>query len=109
MLPADPDRQREVGAFLQNLVPQGATEHDRALRSALRHRPNVLYWLTDGGEPPLTARQIESIAESADSAGTRIICVAFGRESAAGDDSFVRKLAQRSGGGYTRVDVSRIR
>lgn len=108
MLEASPENQAHVNGFLSGLVAMGATEHERALLSALYLEPDVIYLLTDGGDPPLTDRQIRRIAQLARNR-TTIHCVEFGWGPLQDGNSFLRRLAGATGGSYVYVDMNSVR
>lgn len=106
LIPATGENKDALVRFVANLVAAGPTEHERGLRAALSLKPEVIYLLTDGGDPHLKPAQIAAIAEMA---GTRttIHCLHFGKTKAdAGvSDHFLRRLAAATGGSYTFVPM----
>lgn len=105
MLPATEENKRSVRGFLSNLAPFGATEHEMALHSALSHAPDVIYLLTDGGDPELSEPQIRTITKIA-ARRTRIHCIQFGFGARQNNNHFLERLATQNGGGYLYVDVA---
>lgn len=87
----------------------GGTDHMPALRKALGFNPDVIFFLTDGQEPPLTARDLQTVRGL--NRGTRIHCIEFGEESRTpgpgGIDpgNWVQKLALENDGTYVYRDV----
>lgn len=102
------DNSRQAGReFLSQLAAFGATNHERAIMSALQLRPDVIYLLTDG-DPVLTAGQRKRIRD--ESGGrTTISCVQFGRIRP--DDEATKTameaLARENRGSYLFVDMSK--
>ena len=104
-LPATEENKQLVVGFLSGLAALGATEHERALMSALSLEPDVIYLLTDGGDPALTEAQQKRIAKFA-RPKTSIHCVQFGFGPLQDANNFLRRLAERNRGGYRYVDMS---
>lgn len=105
LLPASPENKRRVDGFLSDLAAFGPTEHELALMSCLRMRPDVIFLLTDGGDPRLNEGQVRSITRLA-AGRTAIHCVHFGFEPQQNKDNFLQRLASRNSGGYRYVDMS---
>jgi hypothetical protein len=108
LLPATGENLQAVKGFLSSLAAFGATEHERALQSALGHAPDVIYLLTDGGDPHLSEAQIRNITRLA-RGKTAIHCIQFGLGPVSEDDSFLRRLAALNQGEYGYVDLSRAK
>jgi Ca-activated chloride channel family protein len=87
----------------------GGTDHMPALRKALGFNPDVIFFLTDGQEPPLTTRDLQAVRRL--NRGTRIHCIEFGEgsrtASPGGIDpgNWVQKLALENDGTYVYRDV----
>ena len=96
------DRARR---FIETIVPDGGTEHEDALRLAIKMRPDVIYFLTDADEPQLSRRQLNSIQRLA--AGITIHAIEFGPGLKPAGKSFLAVLAEENGGQYTYVDISK--
>jgi hypothetical protein len=92
---------RSVNAF-------GGTEHDAALRLALRMRPDVIFFLTDARIPRLSAGQLFEIRRRAEQSGTMIHAIEFGPERLPPGDSFLRELAEQNGGQYQYISVDAL-
>lgn len=93
---------------LAHISAGGGTGHEEALSAALRFHPDVLYFLTDADEPPLTGDQLARLRRLNDGL-TKIHTIEFGRgpkESA--DRNFIEQLAKENGGEYRYVDVEGI-
>src|SRR5207253_7177085 len=78
LIAATADNKRKLLNFIANLAAYGQTEHSRGLLAALRLKPEVIFLLTDGGDPPLDPGQLRLIREEA-APRTSIHCVHFGR------------------------------
>ena len=93
---------------LKSVRASGGTDHVPALEKALSYEPDVVFFLTDGQKPPLTARDLKSIGRR--NAKARIHCIEFGdtlRTNAGEVDpgNWVQKLARENGGTYVYHDV----
>ncbi len=105
MAPATVENKRMAARFLKGIIAAGGTEHQMGLAAALRQKPDAIYVLTDGGEPLLTDVQVQKLA--ARCAGrTRIHAIHFGSGRLKTEDSFLRRLAELTGGNYGYVDMS---
>lgn len=95
--------------FIQSIEPELGTQHLDALKLGLSFGSEVLFLLTDSGEPRLNARELDEIKRK-NGGRTRIHCIEFGEGpelSAEADGSnFLKKLAVQNGGTYRYVDVT---
>jgi hypothetical protein len=100
----DANRQ-EVKKFLSTVSGDGGTDHAAALSMAIRMHPDVIFMLSDGDEPMLTARDLERI----DRLGPGIVIntIQFG-EGRKLEHGFMEKLAKQSGGEYKFVDTTKL-
>ncbi len=96
----------EVKKFLATIAADGGTDHEAALSMAIRMRPDVIFLLTDGDDPKLTARQLERI----DRVGPGIVIhtIQFGSGPQKGGEGFMGKLAHQSGGEYMYVNTAKL-
>jgi Ca-activated chloride channel family protein len=105
------DANRRLAAqFVGEVQPDGGTLHVPALSLALRLAPDVIFFLTDGGEPGLTPRELAEL-RAKNQARSRIHCVQFGvgpEVASATAASFLRKLAAQNGGDYAYRDVTAL-
>lgn len=106
LLPATPEHLAEVRRYFRALAAFGATDHETALLAALRLKPDVIYLLTDGGDPYLNQSQIDLIVARA-GGQTRIHCIQFGLGALQDEFNFMMDLAGRNQGSYRYVDMSR--
>jgi hypothetical protein len=104
---ATDENKERVTRFLDSITAQGGTEHEDALRLAIRLRPDVIYLLTDGDEPKLTPAQLEKISHRA--AGIVIHCIEFGPGPKPAGASFLADLARQNGGKYAHIDILKRR
>jgi hypothetical protein len=67
--------------------------------------PDVVFLLTDGGDPRLNEIQLKNLQKLASGVAT-IHCIQFGFGALLESDSFMARLARGNGGRYTYVDMS---
>jgi hypothetical protein len=105
------DSQRlEVRLQIAAIRPDGGTNHTGALETALDLNPDVLFYLTDGLEPSMSASELARIRQR--NRGTRIHTIEFGRGELPRDangnppPNFLTKLAAQNNGRSTYRDVT---
>jgi hypothetical protein len=96
------DRARR---FIEGITAAGGTDHEQALRVAVKMRPDVIFWLTDGDDPPLSREQLDRIQRLA--AGIVIHAIEFGSGPKPPRKSFLAVLAGKNAGQYTYVDITK--
>lgn len=100
------DENKESAAhFLDSISADGGTDHELALKTAIRMHPDVIYFLSDADDPKLTAKQLAKIRDLA--AGTIINCVEFGPGAKPEETTFLETLAKQNGGGYVYIDITK--
>jgi len=107
---ADEKNLRLASEFIQEIEPDGGTQHVTAIQLALRLHPDVLFFLTDGGKPGLSPSDLVEL-KRINERHSRIHCVQFSSQDdpdAAAATDFLRKLAAQSDGEYVCRDVSRF-
>jgi hypothetical protein len=105
---ANDANKAQAVAFVKDLVALGGTGHAAAIHAALRLNPDVIFLLTDGGDPRLTRPEIEEIARRA--GRTQITCLQFGFGPSPDETAdAMRILAERTRGSYIYIDMSRRR
>ena len=100
----DQNKER-VRRFINTIVADGGTEHEDALKLAVKMHPDVIFFLTDADDPKLTRSQLDSIQRLA--AGITIHAIEFGPGPKPEGKSFLAVLAEENGGQYTYVDISK--
>ncbi len=105
LIPASAENKRKLVTFIANLAAYGQTEHSRGLMAALRLKPEVIFLLTDGGDPPLDAGQLKMIREQA-APRTSIHCLHFGRGPLDNPKNFLARLAAENRGSYVYIDMN---
>ena len=94
--------------YVRSIAAFGGTEHQSALKMALRMAPDVIFFLTDASIPRLSAQQLREIKNRSDSIGTTIHCIEFGANVVGSPDSFLRDLAAQNRGVYKYVNVRQL-
>ncbi len=92
--------------FIGSITAFGRTEHEPALKMAIRMQPDVIFFLTDANEPQLNGRQLYEIHRRAE--GVQINAIEFGFGPEQGGDNFLKKLARQNGGQYKYQDVTKF-
>ena len=107
------DSQRlEVRLQVAGIGTDAGTNHKQAILTALSMNPDVIFFLSDGGEPFLTARDLDEIRRR-NRGSTRIHCIEFGRGPVSLHDgqpvsNFLTKLAAQNDGRYAYRDVTQF-
>lgn len=101
---ATQDNKERALRFIDAITPDGGTEHEEALKLAIRLRPDVIFFLTDGDDPQLTPQQIQRLSRMA--AGITIHAIEMGRGPRPAEGSFLATLAAENGGKYVYVDIT---
>jgi hypothetical protein len=101
---ATPGTLSKIPAFFDSLGAFGGTGHEMALRAALGMEPDVVFLLTDGGDPPLNEIQLKNIHKLAEGLAT-IHCIQFGFGPLQDEDNFMVRLARQNGGSFTYVQM----
>jgi von Willebrand factor type A domain len=104
--PASESNRRLAAQFVVGVQPEGGTQHVPALELALRLRPDVIFFLTDAGEPAMKPEEMAEI-QTQNAGRTRIHCVQFGMHDNAAAD-FLRKLAAQNNGDFAYQNVKRF-
>ena len=102
---ATQQNKEQVLRFLDVIRADGGTDHEAALKLAIRLQPDVIFFLTDGDDPKLTPRQLETIRDLA--AGVTIHAIQFGNGPPPRGSDFLVELAHENGGQYVYVDLSK--
>jgi hypothetical protein len=105
LIPAEPANQQKLVQFVAGLAAFGQTEHGRALMAALRLKPEVIFLLTDGGDPAMNPAQLRLVREQA-AGRTTIHSLHFGRGTTPIGGEFLARLAADNHGTYTYIDMN---
>lgn len=98
---------RDAASFISHVTADGGTNHKAALLAALKLRTDVIFFMTDADEPPMTAGDLAEIHRAA--AGTQIHAIHFGSGPLSDKVNFLMKLAQQNRGDYHYVDTNQLR
>ena len=90
--------------FVESITADGNTNHDDALKLAIRMHPDVIFFLTDGDDPKLSRRELDRIQRMA--TGITLNTIEFGPGPKPEAKSFLATLAEENGGQYSYVDLS---
>jgi hypothetical protein len=93
--------------FVRQTTAIGGTEHEAALRMAIRLAPDVIFFLTDAKIQTMSGAQLDEINRRAESAGTTIHGIQFG-SGPKPSNSFVERLAKQNNGGYRYFDTTNM-
>ncbi|WP_039961261.1 vWA domain-containing protein [Rhodopirellula europaea] len=96
--------RRRAEAFVNRTVAVGGTEHQLALRMALRLAPDAIFFLTDASIQTMSADQMADIRRRAEQSGTVIHAIQFGSGPEPAN-SFMKEIARQNRGGYRYLDV----
>jgi len=102
---ATEENKTRAERFIAGIQASGGTEHEAALKIAIRLRPDVIFFLTDADEPRLSETQLDAIRHSA--AGIIIHAVEFGLGPAKPGRNFIARLAEQNGGQYVYIDITK--
>ncbi|HTN02136.1 MAG TPA: vWA domain-containing protein [Planctomycetaceae bacterium] len=88
--------------------PNLGTDRDLAITTGLKLNPDVLFVLTDAGEPLMSAKDLKKIADI-NRGKARIHTIEFGEgKHLGGPENFLQKLARQNGGTWRYHDVTRF-
>jgi hypothetical protein len=104
LMPATAANKERARQKLATIKADGATDHVKALRSALVLKPEVVFFLTDAEQ--YRADEVEPILKEVGSARIQAIQFGYGLDSGEGDP--LRSLAHLTGGTYRHIDVSKF-
>lgn len=105
LVPADAEMKERALNFLRGLSALGGTGHYLALLTALRLEPEVIFLLTDGGDPRLTRPEVDELARRAQGR-TSIVCLQFGFGPLPEHSEVMRSLAEKTGGSYSYINMA---
>jgi hypothetical protein len=94
LMTATPANRAKVVKWIKTLQPDADTAPEEALERALKLKPQVIYFLTDGEIPPTTPDTVKKFNHDHK---TVIHTIAFGTEEGA---EMLRAIAQDNGGKY---------
>ena len=98
------DGIKAVHDFFNGLAAFGGTDHEMGIIAALRYKPDVIFFLTDGGDPHLNQAQISDLRKYC-GGRTTIYSVQFGFGPLQEEQNFMTRLAKETGGRFHYVDM----
>ncbi|MDR3181692.1 MAG: VWA domain-containing protein [Planctomycetaceae bacterium] len=98
--------KQNVRHFISGIMPEGGTRHWEPLVEALRYRPEVIFFLTDGErQDDLTQPELNEIRK-ANRSKTQINVIQFGQESLTDLPSeSLQNLAKQNDGQYQYIKI----
>jgi len=103
LLDASDDNRERLLRFVSGLAAFGPTEHEIAIVTALTLEPDVIFFLSDGGDPELNSSQMARILKMA-GGKTAFHTIQFGYEPEP-QTGFMRTLATATRGSYVYIRV----
>lgn len=106
LVSATPEDKKSAGQFVTAVIPAGGTRHREPLLEALRHRSDVIFFLTDGErQDDLTAAELDEICKM-NRRQTQINVIQFGEGSLTDLPSeILQNLAKQNGGQYQYIKI----
>jgi hypothetical protein len=101
LMTATGTNKARVRAQLEQIGPYGGTDHVLAFRSALKMKPEVIFFLTDADWMART----DAMDIRREAGKTRILAVEFGIGPAIRSSAPLRWLAEETGGSYKYIDT----
>jgi hypothetical protein len=99
--------RRQAESFLLGVTAAGGTDHVQALTLALRMNPDVIFFLTDADEPPLSPSDLKQIQRKNGVAAIHAIEFKMGPDP--GTAHTLQKLAEQNRGQYKYIDVTKLK
>jgi Ca-activated chloride channel family protein len=98
----------KASQFVRSIQPLEGTRHREALLEALNYSPDVIFFLTDAGEPRLDASDLDRIRRR-NGGKCQIHSIEFGKGAALDiGNNFLKKLSRENGGGYSYRDITQF-
>jgi hypothetical protein len=108
LLYGTPENREYAMNFVQQIKPDGRTNHVAALDLALNLNPDIIFFLTDADEPQLTTSELNRISRKNASTRAAINTIQFGVGRRTGQENFLRQLASENGGQYAYIDLREL-
>jgi len=99
-----PEILQTISPFFNGLAAFGGTDHEMGLLAALRFKPDVIFLLTDGGDPGLNRAQIGDLTRHCGSR-TTVHAIQFGFGPLRDETNFMIKIAAATGGNFHYVNM----
>lgn len=110
MVFADESSRASAKRFIEGVIPTGGTRHREALSTAVRLKPDVIYFLTDGDDQDrLTPSQISEITNlnQRSGAGASLHVIQFGVGARSGS-GYLKDLAKQNDGQFTYINIAEL-
>ncbi len=110
LFPATTINRTLAGQFIRNVEPSGGTRRMPALQMAMSLQPDIIFLLTDVGDPHPGPGDLDRLRKS-NRGRTTIHCVEFGSGpalSAGLDNNFLKEIARQNGGTYRYRDITQF-
>jgi len=108
LLYGTPENREYAMNFVQQIEPDGRTNHVAALDLALNMNPDIIFFLTDADEPQLTTSELNRISRKNASIRASINTIQFGVGRRMEQQNFLRQLATENGGQYAYIDLREL-
>jgi hypothetical protein len=99
----------DASEFIRGMTAAGGSHHLEALQTALRLEPDVIFFLTDAGEPGMSREDVAKINEMNEGIGAQIHSIEFGDGADSGDDNFLRQIADKNRGEHVYIDINELK
>ncbi|MEZ6056593.1 MAG: hypothetical protein R3C01_07800 [Planctomycetaceae bacterium] len=102
----------DVRLQVDSIRAAAGTDHRLGLTSAMKFNPDVIFYLSDAGEPFLTARELDDLRQL--NRGARIHTIHFGLgpevngDGGALTENFLQKLSRQNQGKYAYRDIRQL-
>lgn len=93
---------------IRKVRPNEGTKHFAALEKAIKLKPDVIFFLTDGHDTPLSPKD-QKFLKQLNGGKSRIHCIEFGQGELIAARTWLRTVAQENGGRYKYVDINQLR
>ena len=99
-----PEVLETISPFFNGLAAFGGTDHAMGLIAALRFKPDVIFLLTDGGDPGLNRAQIGDLTRHCGSR-TTVHAIQFGFGPLQDETNFMLNISEATGGNFHYVNM----
>jgi len=101
LMTADTANRKDAERFVQDITSRGGTEHRLPLLEAIKYKPEVIFFLTDGQS--LKQTELEEICHASGNISINVIQFDDGYD---GRSEILRQLALRNKGQYKYINVA---
>lgn len=101
LIPAGIREKKDAEEFIQGIASRGGTSHRPALLEAIEHKPDVIFFLTDGQS--LTEEELDDITRKSGEIAIHVIQFADASEARS---VILRQLASKNRGRYKYINVA---